>query len=557
MGETGIKPFLCDTIDKSLVRIEWEKWFRSFSLYLESEEIKNVNKKKNKLLHLGGPQLQEVIYNIPGALDCPTGGDVFGVLVSKLNEYFSPRRNSTFERHLFRTIKPEEGESLNKFLIRIRHQAAKCSFGATKQEILDINVKDKLIDVWAPGELRKRLLEKEYSLDNIVEMCQIHEQIKFQTEIMIPSTSASAINKISSTIDKNSEKKRECFRCGRTDHLADSKNCPAKNSKCNRCGALGHFARKCQTKIEKRKNTFVENSTFKRRRFEPSKIRFVEENLNCKDLNEQKSLHSDCFQVTNKEHEDMSEFIDCFIGGVKISMLIDSGSRYNLIGESDWKVLCQTAIILGNVRTETENQFRTYAGNTNLQVKFVFEAPIHVSNQKELIASFYVIANGRQSLLGRETALRLQVLKLGLTINQLEDSQPFPKIKDIKVHLSIDKSVKPVQQPLRRIPSALEEKVELKLNEAARQDIIEPVNGPSSWISPIVIVSKQCGDIRLCIDMRRANTAILRENFPLPTFDSFLTKLKGAKYFSRLDLKNAYHQLELDEDSRDDIIIFG
>lgn len=59
------------------------------------------------------------------------------------------------------------------------------------------------------------------------------------------------------------------------------------------------------------------------------------------------------------------------------------------------------------------------------------------------------------------------------------------------------------------------------------------------------------GDIRLCIDMRRANAAILRENYPLPTFYSFMTKLQRAKYFSRLDLKNAYHQLELDEESRE------
>lgn len=65
---SDIKPFLCDAIDKALLRAEWEKWFRSFKLYLASEEIVSSVKKKNKLLHLGGPQLQEVIYNIPGAL---------------------------------------------------------------------------------------------------------------------------------------------------------------------------------------------------------------------------------------------------------------------------------------------------------------------------------------------------------------------------------------------------------------------------------------------------------------------------------------------------------
>ena len=51
--------------------------------------------------------------------------------------------------------------------------------------------------------------------------------------------------------------------------------------------------------------------------------------------------------------------------------------------------------------------------------------------------------------------------------------------------------------------------------------------------------------------MRRANKAILSENQPLPTFDLFMTKFRGANFFTRLDLRNAYHQLELHESSRE------
>lgn len=108
---TDIRPFLCENIEKSLLRNEWERWFRSLSLYLQSEDIKDVVKKKNKLLHLGGPQLQEVVFNIPGALveyDDEKKNDVFKILVDKLDEYFSPKRNSTFERHLFRDLTPVE-----------------------------------------------------------------------------------------------------------------------------------------------------------------------------------------------------------------------------------------------------------------------------------------------------------------------------------------------------------------------------------------------------------------------------------------------------------------
>ena len=102
---SDIKPFLFEVIDKAIVRHEWEKWLRSFNLYIQAEEITDSVKKKNKLLHLGGSQLQEVIFNIPGALATKTKeNDVFQILVDKLNTYFSPQRNSTFERHLFRNL---------------------------------------------------------------------------------------------------------------------------------------------------------------------------------------------------------------------------------------------------------------------------------------------------------------------------------------------------------------------------------------------------------------------------------------------------------------------
>lgn len=78
-----------------------------------------------------------------------------------------------------------------------------------------------------------------------------------------------------------------------------------------------------------------------------------------------------------------------------------------------------------------------------------------------------------------------------------------------------------------------------------RQDIIEKVNGVAKWISPVVVAPKGDSDVRICIDMRRANLAVERENHPLPTIDDCLPQLNDAKVFSKLDVKQAYHQVEL------------
>ena len=82
-------------------------------------------------------------------------------------------------------------------------------------------------------------------------------------------------------------------------------------------------------------------------------------------------------------------------------------------------------------------------------------------------------------------------------------------------------------------------------------DLIEDVEpGKATWISPMVVVPKPNGDVRVCIDMRLANTVIIRDKYPIPTLDELCQDMHGSVIFSKLDLRMGYHQLELDEESR-------
>ena len=67
----------------------------------------------------------------------------------------------------------------------------------------------------------------------------------------------------------------------------------------------------------------------------------------------------------------------------------------------------------------------------------------------------------------------------------------------------------------------------------------------------MVVAPKPSGDIRLCVDMRRANEAIVREGLPIPTVDEVLESLNGSTVFSKLDLRWGFHQIELEPNSRD------
>ena len=66
-------------------------------------------------------------------------------------------------------------------------------------------------------------------------------------------------------------------------------------------------------------------------------------------------------------------------------------------------------------------------------------------------------------------------------------------------------------------------------------DAIEPVNGPTTWVSPVLAVPKENKDeIRLVQDMRKVNTAIQRSHKPIPTFEELMEKVCVHNYF--LDL---------------------
>ena len=107
------------------------------------------------------------------------------------------------------------------------------------------------------------------------------------------------------------------------------------------------------------------------------------------------------------------------------------------------------------------------------------------------------------------------------------------KLKNYKLHLHIDKSVPPVIQQSRRIPFAMRAKLSKELKRLEDMGIIEDVKGPMTWASPIVCFPKPNNpeEIRMCIDMRVPNKAILREMHPSPTIDDLIQQLNGSSYF--------------------------
>ena len=102
----------------------------------------------------------------------------------------------------------------------------------------------------------------------------------------------------------------------------------------------------------------------------------------------------------------------------------------------------------------------------------------------------------------------------------------------------------PIMQPPRRQPMHMEKKIEDLLKELMKANVIRKCT--SAWNAPLVIVGKKDGSIRMCVDYRGLNNITEKESFPMPNTRFLLDCLADAKYFSSIDLGQAYYQVELE-----------
>ncbi|CAM5153065.1 unnamed protein product [Natator depressus] len=181
-------------------------------------------------------------------------------------------------------------------------------------------------------------------------------------------------------------------------------------------------------------------------------------------------------------------------------------------------------------------------------------------------AEFYIVHKGTP-ILGRDllVALNLRVVNGRIDLPQQSTLAVHAPVSAGTQHQVEEKrgcaygflhkgkmwnNVKPVREKLRRLPFSVRKAVSEELRKLVQKDVIEEIDS-SEWVSPVVVTQKKGGGIRLCVDLREPNKAIVIDSHPLPHIEEAFAELHGAKMFSTLDLQSAYHQVMLHEDSRD------
>ncbi|XP_058071169.1 uncharacterized protein LOC131220227 [Magnolia sinica] len=169
---------------------------------------------------------------------------------------------------------------------------------------------------------------------------------------------------------------------------------------------------------------------------------------------------------------------------------------------------------------------------------------------------FTVLGRQKQMVFDRLAALE-EKKSDEVTVDQLPSVGEFPEVfQDIPglppkraMDFSIDLllGTAPISLSQYRMPPCEMEELRKQIDDLLTQGFIRPSVSP--WGAPVLFVKKKDGSSRLCIDYRRLNQVTVKNKYPLPHIDDLFDQLKGAKYFSKIDLRSGYHQLRVrDED---------
>ncbi|UYV79770.1 K02A2.6-like [Cordylochernes scorpioides] len=454
------------------------------------------------------------------------------IVKGKFYIYFSPKLNTTIERFKFNQMKQKEDESFNDFLTRIKLQIANCKYAVMSDELL----KDRIVVGIINNEIRERLLsEADLNLEKATQICIACENATNQMKhVLSDSDKQVAVTKMNSKKWEDSKEPRKenttnqshkiienCRNCGRSHKI---NQCPAYQKRCNKCKKLNHFANLCRSK-----NT---NSYKVRQIVGSPEPEMIQE-----------------FVIQSVENTNLTEdwYEEVKIKGKKVNMKLDRGAQCNVLPLS----------LAGRLNLEIQRSpvksLISFSGH-RIPVEGQSLAMCMVKNMTAYIR-FIISRDNTCPILGRQTCSNLGLVKRvntcqAITQEYQELFEGIGCLKGYEYEAKFQTSDMNMQvRPPRPIPLSIKERVKKELEEMEDNGIIKKINYPTP-ISSQMVIAKQKGKIRICIDPSDINKVILRSHFPLRTFDQIAVNLHGSKYFTKLDLKKGYWQIKVAPNSQ-------
>ena len=413
------------------------------------------------------------------------------------------------------------------------------------------------------AELRTKLLakfnkEQNITLQDLTTECQQEINLK-QDAMLIQQPATACTNAVGATKPSASNAYRvctkfkgpgkipptACWNCG-GQHYSD--HCPFKKHVCQKCMVQGHKEGFCKQAPRGKK---------------PAKFNKFNRGKYHKKHHQTHSV-SASFKVDFKSRR---KYITATVNNFPVEFQFDTASDISIISRATWEQMGQPAF------TKTNHSARSASGDT---IQIIGELPCAITfKDKTINGKCYISDCAGLDLFGLEWIEELDLFDVPLTSifsscqvkSDSEVAQQFSdvlrnKFQDVfqeslgcctkaKAVLKLKPDAKPVFRPKRPVPYAALDIVEAELTRLQDAGVIEPVNY-SAWAAPIVVVRKANGKVRVCADYSTGlNDSLDLHQYPLPLPQDIFTKLNGGKCFAKIDLSDAFLQMEVDEDSKE------
>jgi hypothetical protein len=124
-----------------------------------------------------------------------------------------------------------------------------------------------------------------------------------------------------------------------------------------------------------------------------------------------------------------------------------------------------------------------------------------------------------------------------------EELPGMPPDREIEFSIELAPGTAPIaKRPYRMAANELAE-IKKQIEELQNKGYVRPSSSP--WGAPVLLVKKKDGSERMVIDYRALNEVTIKNKYPLPRIDDLFDQLKGARVFSKIDLRSGYHQLKI------------
>ena len=515
----------------------WKSYTERVNQYFAANDIAN-EKKVPALLAMMGGTTYSLLRNLTTPDDPATKG--LDDIVKLLENRLSPKPLVIAERFRFHKRDQHEGESVTVYVAELRKLSEHCDFKATLGDAL----RDRLVCGIKNENIQKRLLSKsDLKLDKAIEIATAMETAARDAVELRHQHRPDSVHKLSKRTPipaKHKNVNKACFRCDRPNHTPDQ--CHFKEETCRFCSKKGHIERACLIKkAQQNRNQSKKHISNKK-----SVKSVEEEELLTVSINTVK--RSDVISVAPK------------IEGKHLQMELDTGSAISVIPIRTYKELFSHKPL-----SETKTRLKTYSGET-ITPAGIINVLVNYEGQEHNL-DLFVVKKDSPSLFGRAWLKHIKLdwnsIKFLQTGKSTEDnvqellqkySQIFTaesgKVKGMKASLTLKENAQPKFCKARPVPYALKGRVEKELDRLESEGIIQKVDH-SDWATPIVAVPKGDNSVRICGDYKvTVNPQLKVDQYPLPRIQDIFASLAGGQKFTKIDLRQAYNQLEMSEDSK-------